>query len=571
MQSQIKEEPNVEETLAQAKRVLSTHRSWLRKKTATVSPIGIIGKMEYDFESHLATEFPSNSTPKQQKSSIRVKTTSPPQDDDWDEHIVLSKEKEYEKGTVIENADINNSTSPPLYPSDNQRTRKKRRKSKGTVVPVNYTPITNTNAWEQNSLEIPSLFESDIVNREIRLKETLADIQATSHGGASNTDSESGGDETRHSPPLPQKQLLSVSSATIISVKETLTTNNDRQPQAEIDPPVQLRKKSLASDTLSFVTPATTTTNTTMGINAPPSSSSSSSLVVVKPGTVTKKLARNKIQPIHVVQPVKPVLPIKVHHSIPHQSSTSEQGDIVLEDAEDWIPPEEVLQLKQKKEESKKEKQDDDDMKVSDAISHHVIQLPIKRQNDKKGSSLINDESGTTKVEAPFPPNTMSLFSPKSSKKQNKKLNIEDIDSELPPSLKSQETRDHPSNQSNTTHSITSHGVSLNNKQSSVSSSCSSDDDNDTSILPCKSSSVRKPQPRDLLPPLSVDDEDKVMGKEEQTENNKERERNENQVPLLRVKSVSSIYTPGQFIKTVCGLNMYMYMYSMHRHTLYIT
>lgn len=494
-------EPNVEETLALAKKVLSNHRSWLKKKSATVSPIA--GEMDYDFKGYSSpTTFSINtSTPRPRQDHVGEK-------DCKDERFVLSKED-----TTIQSLELDNS---------DKRIRKKRR-SKATVVPVDYATSTDTNAWEQQP-EVSTSLESNDVNRKLRLEERLADVQGSSdHDHNENGSPGASEDDIMHPP-----SLLFHSR----SVTNTASTHDRERPS--------LQKKSSTPNIVSFVTPA----------NGQKQLNPLSSIVMVKPGTVKrKKLSRNKIQPIHVVEPSKPPVPIRIHQPLLTPSSPSE-GDIVLEDAEDWIPPEEVLRLKPKSDQIITHVKQQDDIKISDAVGHHIVQFPIKKDIENRSTSEIanmNDQQvNETEVSllSRNVSNKLIPFSPKSNKKGSNETVIEDMDN-VPLPLKPQDSTVQLMNQS------TIHG-SVADAQSSY----GSDDEADghiPSVLTCSPSLVRKPELRGKGSDANEEQHQKESSKLVTTEQQekgeesaeKDQEINDDIIPLLRVKSVSSIYTPG--------------------------
>ena len=606
MQNRFMEEVNFADTLSHARRVLNSHREWMKKKNSTVSPLG-------DFKDGVlfvddVEEQGIGSTPRPVRTSTPLRPHSGKVAPLVEVSLKKGGEDEKEGNGEKENG---GSISKDL----------KKKARRGTVVPVPsldspsrgqnvFTSMSSINAWEEDYSNVGDrsssllISKSDVIKSEIRLRETLAHIQADGEYDQQQSDlNDSYLVEDNQQQHL-SKHLQSTSTPAMATKPTMYTTSQHdlsfgRHSQAKLDSSnnieqqQQKQQQQQHSRTRDGVTLSTATTTVVKPMSAT-SRRSSSDLpltIIVQP---VKKRSSINVQPIHVVQPVKPVLPVKVHRPVSQQSSC---GDLTIEDAEDWIPPEDVIQsLYQSSDSIGNVTQRD--ITVTEAASVTQAKYPFIRRADvilEESPEQVLDEKEFDEGKSESVNKngaTISLFSPKPKRKdgfeiieEDEEINSIDVNS-TDRVVHSHLNQDivtviqHSTDDSGQRHdSITD----IDTKETSMTVA-------ETQQISSSSSWVKKPQPKEILPPLvfegknidremneDKDDRKKRKGKKKKKSETKreeekskmsesvdenlsdeiggvasemegvasEREGVASEMPLLRVKSVSSLYTPG--------------------------
>ena len=429
------EETNVTETLANARRVLNAHREWLKKKSSTVSPLdpgateGSTTSIPSDWDQWRGSGVRLESDERAAVSTpplSRPNTTSTPLRPHSGK--VAPLELTFKKGWEGEEPQNERETREERQQQRREEGaggRRRKRRSRGAVVPALldsdspeigltktslipdvFTGSTSTFAWEKEHLPSSSTLslQSDAIKSEIRLQETIAQIKVDASNSSQEGESDKEGKvevegveegfEIQSENSQPVKQLQSSSTGAITSVQSTpdqkRAAHSPRHSQSYIGPSdcTFLQQKSDRKDNKNDLVPSfnVTVVKPQSGVVRRNSASiPASSVVVVQPPK--KKTSNVRVQPIHVVQPAKPDLPVKQSRPILHQSS---MGDITLEDAEDWIPPAELISPLKSSRSSLHD--NNSDISISEAME---VCPPVRYPMKRNTSDVSLEESET--------------------------------------------------------------------------------------------------------------------------------------------------------------------------------
>ena len=567
----------MEDTLSHAKKVLNAHREWLKRKNSSVSPVVEKGKHPNEEETIRYSNGPSThkfnatSTPFRPRSG-RITPLDVSVKKGWEEDETPAL-MQSDNTSIMQNGrghEVDEGHNVSLH----GQTHRRKRKSRGTIVPIT---SSNDNKLDPPSIRSNGIFigstddepngsenlhnsslvfsvqSLDAIESEVRLRETIAHIQAD---GEHDTDKVTASQkETRQQlreSKTSKTSLLSTSTATIVSVEPATTDRLQDRSYSSITSNSLIQQRNNSNPMPTIVKPQSASNRSNR--------TSSSSVIVVQP---TRKKSSIKAQPIHVVEPGKLVSPVKVHRSVSQQSNYS---DITIEDAEDWIPPSDILLSPSQRDMN--QSQDDNtqktnDINLTDALGTYPTQYAMKRSNQQQSEDDLLEcvhEMPTQKERRSLNSRRLvsrSIISSSSRSKSDIGMIEEEVD------LAHEESECHSQVEESQIEKVSSDSEYQDGSHAIVVSDIANE-----SVVPSTSpSKIKKPQPREKLPPLSIEQNsltkdatkiDKAKNKETNPKENTDKENekpvvsitvqngeeNQSPKPLLRVRSVASLHSP---------------------------